>query len=420
VPASLFYRPTALPDRIVLTWEGDPTTTQAVTWRTSTDVARAFAEIAVAESGPRFTERAQRVNAVTRTFKSNLSKCHVHTVSFKDLEPATTYVYRVGDGVNWSEWIHFRTAGTNPASFSFLYFGDAQNRVRSEWSRVIREAVLDSTRAAFTLHAGDLVNRAEEDGEWGEWFGAGAWINSMIPVIATPGNHEYTGRKNTDGSTSKSLTRHWDAQFAFPMNGPHGLEKTTYYIDYQNLRVVSLNSNDRRELQIPWLETVLSENDRTWTVVTFHHPIFSTGKGRDNPELRGLWKPVFDRYQVDLVLTGHDHTYGRTGLLAPETNVDSGLNWRSTSAGTVYVVSVSGPKMYRLNPDPGVKMNRMAEDTQLYQIVTIDGPTLHYESRTAIGQVYDAFSLTKQPGKPNEMIEKVPIDVAERRHEPSE
>lgn len=415
VSDSVLYQPMAMPDRIVLSWLGDAATSRAVTWRTSTQVKRAHAEIAPAGSGPGFLKHKRRVDAVTRPFKSDLSTCHVHAVEFKGLKPATKYVYRVGDGKNFSEWFQFRTAGSSPEPFSFIYFGDAQNDIRSMWSRVVREAWSDAPRAAFTLHAGDLVNRGERDAEWGEWFGAGAWLNGMIPVVATPGNHEYVSEKRSDGHRVRRLSRHWAAQFTFPANGPTGLEETAYYLDYQNLRIVSLNSNERQVEQKAWLEQVLSRNDRTWTVVTFHHPVFSLAEGRDNPVLRRTWKPVFDRHRVDLVLTGHDHTYGRTGLLGAEANAAEGTNWRSASAGTVYVVSVSGPKMYDLDREPRAEMRRVAEDTQLYQIIAIDGPVLRYEARTATGQAYDGFTLKKRPGAPNEMIERVPNTPEHRR-----
>ncbi|MGE3315898.1 MAG: metallophosphoesterase, partial [Planctomycetaceae bacterium] len=60
------------------------------------------------------------------------------------------------------------------------------------------------------------------------------------------------------------------------------------------------------------------------------------------------------------------------------------------------------------------EMTRAAEDTQLYQIISIDGSTLRYEARTATGELYDAFRLTKQPGKINELTEKIP-PIPERR-----
>ncbi|MEM8736798.1 MAG: metallophosphoesterase family protein, partial [Planctomycetota bacterium] len=322
VPAvghSEMYAPSPMPDRIILTISGDSRTTQSVNWRTSVDVATAFAEIALAEAGPNFRGKAKTYVAKSEALKTDLSTAHYHSVTFKELEPGTTYVYRVGDGVNWSEWFQFSTATESPEPFSFVYFGDAQNDVRSMWSRVIREAYHDAPKAAFLLHAGDLINRAESDGEWGEWFGAGAWINAMTRNIAIPGNHEHAKRE--DGS--RRLSHHWNPVFTFPENGPEGLEETCFTLTYHNMRLIGLNSTSKQELQAEWLEKVLSENECEWVVCTFHHPMYSTGKGRDNPELRTLWKPIFDRYRVDLVLQGHDHTYGRTGFDVPD-QVDSG------------------------------------------------------------------------------------------------
>jgi hypothetical protein len=114
-----------------------------------------------------------------------------------------------------------------------------------------------------------------------------------------------------------------------------------------------------------------------------------------------MWQPIFDKYRVDMVLTGHDHTYGRS-------NVASGTSGQI--GGTVYVVSVSGPKMYNLERAPW--MQRAAEDTQLFQIIRIDGDQLRYESRTPRGLLYDAFTLTKVPGAPNK-IENLPAEIPE-------
>ncbi len=406
------HRPSAIPDRIILTWSGDPATTQSVTWRTDDSVARGLAEIAVAEDGPNFVSKSKSVIAETTSFKSNLGMAHYHSLTFSNLQPKTMYVYRVGDGVNWSEWSHFTTASHEPQPFSFVYFGDAQNNVKSLWSRVVREAYSDAPKAAFMLHAGDLINQANNDAEWGEWFYAGGWINRSIPSIATPGNHEYSRRRGEGSLLPKNmLTAHWRPTFAFPENGPEGLEESVYWIDYQGARIISLNSNERQKEQIPWLEQVLTENPQPWTIITFHHPIYSAKAGRDNPEQRALWQPIFDKYRVDLVLQGHDHTYARTGQMAYN-NVPEGAANRSPKAGTVYVVSVSGPKMYDLGRRPFMK--RVAEDTQLYQIVTVDGAKLRYEARIATGRLYDAFTLNKRIGQTNELIEQVP-DAPERR-----
>ncbi|MCA9037117.1 MAG: metallophosphoesterase family protein [Planctomycetaceae bacterium] len=404
-----FARPGVLPDRIVLTWAGDPATTQAVTWRTSTDVNRGLAEITVASAGPDLESESKQLIAVSQPLTTDLNTAHFHTVKFEGLTPKTRYAYRVGDGVNWSEWFQFTTASTEPEPFSFIYFGDAQNDIRSRWSRVIREAYRDAPKAAFLLHAGDLINRAESDVEWQEWFEAGEWMNGMMPSVAVPGNHEMA--KNEDGS--RRVSHHWRPQFAFPENGPEGLEEACYTLVYQGVRIIGMNSNEKPTEQAEWLDQVLTENKEKWVVCTFHHPMFSTGKDRDNAELRAIWKPVLDKHRVDLVLQGHDHTYGRTGLDTPmgHVNLSTGLNAADVFSGTVYVVSVSGPKMYGLQQHPF--MPRRAENTQLYQIIHISGDKLHFEAFMANGELYDAFTLEKQTGQPNKLTEQIP-DIPER------
>jgi hypothetical protein len=412
-PAEM-YAPTPIPDRIILTWAGDPTTSQSVNWRTSTEVEHAKAELAVATSGPEMIKEPSEHIATSVALKTDLNTAHFHSVTFEDLTPGTKYAYRVGDGKNWSEWFQFSTAKVTEEPFSFIYFGDAQNDIRSLWSRVIREAYSDAPKAKFLLHAGDLVNRAQSDAEWGEWFGAGAWLNAMIPNVPVVGNHEM--HKVDD--TKRAVTHHWAPQFTLPQHGPEGLEETCYTFVYQNARFVILNSNQKIEEQSKWLEQVLSENTKPWVVCSFHHPIFSTAKDRDNAALRNAWKPIFDKYRVDLVLQGHDHTYGRTSLDTPTVppptvaNVPVGVSHRDDFHGTVYVVSVSGPKMYNIDPKPF--MVRVAEDTQLYQIIHIDGMKLTYEARTAIGEVYDAFSLEKVLGEPNRLAEGS-VEMKERR-----
>jgi hypothetical protein len=408
------YKPSLIPDRIVLTWKEDPRTTQAVTWRTSTEVAHAMAQIAVATDGPILLKQALQVEATTQHLKTDINEAHFHSANFIDLTPDTKYAYRVGDGENWSEWFHFTTAPAKPSPFSFIYFGDAQNDLKSHWSRVVREAYSDAPKAKFMLHAGDLINRAEADAEWGEWFYAGSFLHSMMASVAIPGNHEQA--KLEDGT--RRLSHHWRAQFELPSNGPEGLSETCYTFEYSNVRFICLNSNEKIEEQSKWLNSVLAKNQSRWVVCSFHHPIFSAAKDRDNAALRKAWKPIFDVYRVDLVLTGHDHTYGRTGLETPlevpETvsNVATGENKLDPTTGTVYVVSVSGPKMYSLQPSQVMK--RVAEDTQLYQIIHVDGDELRYEARTATGSLYDAFTLRKRAGEINQLIEGKPA-IEERR-----
>lgn len=368
-----------IPVRVILTWAGDPATTAAVTWRTNKPTEKpALAQIAVASANPSFTTTAANFPAETQPVTlAEGPEVNYHTVKFENLSPDTRYSYRVGDGTTWSEWFDFKTASNEAKPFTFIYFGDAQNDVKSMWSRVIRQAQRDAPYADFMLHAGDLINKAEVDSEWAEWFYAGGWLHSTIPSVSSPGNHEYASGK---------ISRLWKPQFEYPRNGVPGLEDTNYYIDFQGARIISLNSLEKTKEQAVWLDQVLSETKATWTILTFHHPMYSTAKGRDNVELRNLWLPVILKHKVDLVLQGHDHSYGRM-------NLPSGTNQKK--GVTNFVVSVSGPKMYELGDEVKNRMQTSAQNTQLYQIITVTPTLLKYRAHTATGKVYDEFSVEK-------------------------
>ena len=419
-------KPSKHPDHIVLNFSDDPSTTISVTWRTSKDVKVGYGEIAVADPNPAFISNANTIKAVTtnlnlenvvgvidrknpkKTTFNNLNH-NYHSVTFKNLEPNTMYGYRVGDGAIWSEWIQFTTSKKEGEPFSFLYVGDAQNYILELWSRLIREGYKKAPDASFIIHAGDLIDDAHEEHQWHEWFMAGGWIHRSLPSLSIPGNHEYNPQVQDDiEKRIKRLSVQWNNQFTLPMNGVKGIEETNYYIDYQGVRFVALNSNIMIKEQADWLESVLKDNPNKWTIATYHHPIFSASRGRDNEELRSLWKPLFDKYKVDLALQGHDHTYTR-GRVAPyEKNLLDGENMQDIT-GTVYVVSVSGGKMYKVKPgweDYGALRDRVGESKQLFQVISIDGNKLTYKSYTATGELFDAFDLLKNKNGSNSFIER--------------
>ena len=403
-----FFPPSPMPDRIILTWSDNPARSQAVTWRTDTTVDVAVAEIALADASPEFQDRTRVMQAETQALQMGEMAMHFHSLTFQDLQPDTRYIYRVGDSIHWSEWFHFQTASDQARPFSFVYFGDAQNDIKSMWSRVIREAYSQFPKVDFMLHAGDLVNKPKNDYEWGEWFYAGGWIYGMIPSLATPGNHEYQ-RDPVTGE--RILTPYWQPGFAFPQNGPEGLKESVYYIDYQGSRIISLNSQqaildkNMAKMQAEWLEKILHDNPHPWTIVTMHHPIYSTRYGRDNPWLRKLLQPIFEEYEVDIVLQGHDHTYGRGH------NIPTGKK-RKNPEGPVYVVSVSGPKMYDLGLDAWLE--RAASNVQLFQWIRVDEEQLRFQAYTATGELYDAFSLVRKGDNKKVFVDEAPEEVPEQ------
>jgi predicted phosphodiesterase len=389
-----------MPQSVILTWTGDPSTTQAVTWRTLDKGPASKAQIAIATSDPDVEKNAFTFDGIDQqvTLKNGNSG-YYHTVELRNLKPGILYAYRVGDGELWSEWNQFRTAEEKAEPFRFIYLGDAQYDLLSLWSRLIRTAYSSAPDAKFILHVGDLVTDADSDEQWQEWFQAAGWINRVMPSILCIGNHEQPDLNKEDDNLGYSLF--WRPQFALPMNGPDDLKEITYFFDYANVRFLVLNGTKYIEEQAKWLEPVLANTRQPWKIAVIHQPIFSTGKTRDNVEIRNAFEPLFDRYHVDVVLQGHDHTYGRTH------KIHAGKTVGNTDNGTVYCTSVSGPKQYPWNPKFEALMARTGTNTQLYQIISVSHDKLTYDAYTADQDQYDHFVLHKSSKEaPSTLIEK--------------
>ena len=394
--------PSKDPDRIILTFNGDPSSKRAVTWRTDSTIKKSFAQIALASVNADFMNNSITLNASTEEFdlgiyKSNKSFIvNYHSIVFDGLKPNSIYAYRVGDGKNWSEWIQFKTAKKEYSPFQFVYFGDAQNDILNHWSRVIRMAYQTAPNASFVIHAGDLVDTAHKDYEWAQWFKAGGFIHSQWTAVPVVGNHEF---QKTSKSTPRKLSIQWRPQFTLPVeeNLSDKLHETVYTVDYQDVLILVLNSTDSLDEQTEYIKNKLANSDAKWKIVTSHHSVFSPAKDRDFEYARKYWKPLFDKYGVDLVLNGHDHLYARGHLPIKATDFDKAGKMKS-----LYITSVSGPKQYKADVQKinnykvdGYEVDILAENTQFFQVISIENEKLTYIAYTALGDEYDKAVITK-------------------------
>jgi hypothetical protein len=394
--------PSKDPDRIILTFHGDPATSRAVTWRTDESIEETSARIAKAAKNSSFTDIIT-VAAKTEALDigihppNNDITAHYHSVVFTNLTPGTEYVYQVGNDKHVSEWIQFRTAKAEYAPTQFVYFGDAQNGILPHWSRVIRKAYQMAPNASFAIHAGDLIDARHRDMEWAEWFKAGGFIHSQWTAIPVPGNHEY-GIVNTN--LTRQLDIHWRPQFTLPVEEelPEELHETVYTVDYQDIRILALNSQ-RASItgQTAYIERQLKDCTAKWKIMTCHHSIFATASRRFFPFGQDNWKPLMDKYGVDLVLNGHDHTYARGHVPVRTADVKD-----SSDLGTIYVTSVSGPKQYNVPVEQmkphdakGYRLDKRLYGTQFFQVITIESNTLTYIAYTALGEEYDRAVIVK-------------------------
>lgn len=94
----------------------------------------------------------------------------------------------------------------------------------------------------------------------------------------------------------------------FNMNGAN-----YYTFKKANVRFFVLDSNYMDAKQLAWLEKQLQEaGTNDWKICYFHHPLYSSGKTHGSSvELRSLIEPMFTKYDVDVVFSGHDHVYER-------------------------------------------------------------------------------------------------------------
>jgi len=431
--------PTGVPDRILLTSTEDPSTSQYVTWRSSS-VLPVDGRVELRTPGG----ETQVVDAEEKPERDvNGYPSRSHSARLSGLSPDTEYEYRVGAGQTWSEWATFRTASADDEPFSFLYFGDAQEGIDTVWPQTVQAASAAAPDARLRLYAGDMVNTSTNEQEWDDWFAGVGSAGRTSTALTTPGNHEVgpeprmehyydTVEYDANGPVAADAGAYADTY------GEHlaaALKDTVTYSDQQGVRFVVLNANRDdictlaqpaglpsyscdtarqvwMSMQATWLDRVLRDNPHRWSVVLVHQPVFSNGISdsgafRDEDSWRRYVGPVIERHDVDLVLQGHDHAYGR-GVMNRNLTDRPGV-----STGPVYVVANAGQKQYRMSPDDDNVWTRnrataqvRAQDTSTFQKITVDGDTLRYESVVTYveaggqapkqpGETLDSFTITK-------------------------
>lgn len=416
------YAARNLPDRIMLTPGSDPAHEMAVAFRTDGAQQATEAQIGIAVDGPTIEMGARTITGAPGTTKDSANgPALYHQLRFTGLQPGTVYAYRLKGSAGWTEWLQFRTAAAEAKPFRFLYLGDIQNGILTYASRVIRQAFHANGGIELVVHAGDLAAQRDDldhDDEWGEFNQAGGYNWSIVPQLPATGNHEYVDVTLPNGAESRKLGPYWPLQFALPNNGADGVKATTYFVDYQGVRFIILDGTSALELgtiaaQTRWLDQTLATSTAKWNVVLFHQPVFTCARPQDTVEIKAAWKPVFDKRKVDLVLQGHDHCYSRLTSEAGR-DVAKAVHARGAVQGPVYLVSVTGSKMYGLNDRARTQPDKIAEATELYQVIDVDGDRLKLRTYTASGKLYDGFDLARGADGANRLRELPEPMLAER------
>ena len=226
----------------------------------------------------------------------------------------------------------------------------------------------------------------------------------MVPSFATTGNHEYSG---------STLSPQWNRAFAWPDNGPQGtgpvydaLKGTAFYTDFQGVRFISMNSNiaavasalrpEFLDVQTAWLEGLLKNNPNKWTVVTFHHPMFSNEPARNNPTQRNAL--AADPREV----RRRPGPPGPRPLLRPRQR-RRGLDDRGRQRHDVRRLGLRPEDVRRrrlqLGRERRPRRAQMLTNTQLYQVISVEGDRMTYKAKTATGRLHDQFTIDKPAGQ---------------------
>jgi hypothetical protein len=387
------------PEQIHLTWGENPTNSVVVSWASPGQSVRARVRI------------GQRViPAEARSYTDGINGETVWTYHARvgGLRPGATYVYNVtaDNDANATDPFSatFRTAPEGRAAFRFTSFGDLATPntqwVLSYGQSAYAVAAVESFQPLFHLLNGDLcyadLNPTEQPDVWRDFGNNNQASAANRPWMPCPGNHEVEFDNGPQGFTSY-LTR-----YTLPDNQVPGLAGRWYSFRVGSVLLVSLDADDvvyqdagafvagpaaltpaastgnppieagtsfyirgySGGAQTAWLERTLAagrgDQSIDWIIVQMHQCAASssaTGNGSDLG-IREEWLPLFDRYQVDLVLNGHDHDYERsfpvrgadagagaevaTGAAVntlrphPVTTTDNGVF--DTSQGTVHLI----------------------------------------------------------------------------------
>jgi 3',5'-cyclic AMP phosphodiesterase CpdA len=196
-------------------------------------------------------------------------------------------------------------------------FGVGGDRERRTGAAVERFLAPRPANALVTLGDNDYTERPSAFRR--NWRAAFGWAAADgLLVAGTLGNHDV----RVDGG-----------RYEFGLLGMPG---RYYQRRVGDVALFLLDSNRLGPAQLRWLDGALAATDAPWKVVALHHPPFSCGGYIGDDRVRRLLVPLFERHNVDLVLSGHDHNYQRFAR-----------------AGVTYVVhGGGGARLYRLRSCP--------------------------------------------------------------------
>jgi Icc-related predicted phosphoesterase len=368
------YPSSAKPDQIMLTWSADPSTSIDIQWRTNISVETGSVKYRVAGAETEKTQPAEKFVMEDRELMNDRF-IHRFTAKIRELQPGTDYEYLIAPETDWTNACTFSTP-ENDDSFSFTWFGDVHHK--KEFGDLHHKAEAAHPETAFYTIAGDLVGDGLYRDQWDDLFEFSKNVICNKPLMNVPGNHD-----NRLGLGAKM----YRGMFSYPANGPDGVPKEqTYSFTYKNTLFLMLDATSSVEAQTDWIEDQLSNTKATWKIAVFHFPPYNWEE--PYPNIQKAWIPLFDKYHVDMVFSGHIHYYMRSKPMRAGEVMDS------YNDGTVYIISLGIPgRNEEIDDEPYAAVRE--QDCWLYQHIQIEADKLTYQSVNFDGEVIDSFDIQK-------------------------
>jgi 3',5'-cyclic AMP phosphodiesterase CpdA len=158
-----------------------------------------------------------------------------------------------------------------------------------------------------------------------------------------------------------------------------GLRYYTYF--RKNVQFFVLDSNAMDPQQLAWLDNALKESVHPWKICYFHHPLYSNARRHGSEyELRVVLEPLFVRYGVNVVYSGHDHIYER---IKPQ-------------KGITYFVNGSSGQLRPGDTRPSATTAAYFDRDQVFSLVEVEGDDLFFQAITRTGRTVDSGVIHRQ------------------------
>ena len=319
----------------------DNSTSRTIMWQSDNSEADAVIEYRLEGA-----EKTQTIGATDKAFTDDGSTTYIHEATLTGLTPNTKYEYRVGYGTDRrSDWYRLETAGASV--YDVLIYPDSQSGDYSQWEEIVKNSALRTPRTALYISMGDLVDNGEHAYQWRTWLNSIRPLSANVPLATTLGNHEmYT----LDWKMREPYA--YLNYFAVPPNGNEIFNRRYYSYDFGDVHYVVLDtmlyeSNhednhdthhpDLYDVQVQWLRQDLIANTKKWTVVLMHRDPFQYAFDRSDANRAVgfddegvLFMPIFDEFNVDLVLSAHLHSYRNRGHVR---------NFERDASGPLYILT---------------------------------------------------------------------------------